>query len=65
MPSTIHIHENLAAPKPDWIQFWLLECRTPVQLMALARSFAAECQAKVPVRPLLAHALSGNEALLN
>ncbi len=26
----IHIHENLSAPKPDWIHFWLTECRTPL-----------------------------------
>jgi CelD/BcsL family acetyltransferase involved in cellulose biosynthesis len=60
----IHIHENLAAAQPDWIRFWLSECRTPVQLMALARRFAAECRALAGARPLLAHALAGNEAAL-
>jgi hypothetical protein len=56
----IHIHENLAAPQPDWIQFWLGECRTPAQLVALARQFPAECLARAAVRPLLAHALAGD-----
>lgn len=60
----IHIHENLAAPQPDWIRFWLGECRTPVQLVALARRFPAECRELAAARPLLAHALSGNEAAL-
>jgi len=60
----IHIHENLAAPQPDWIRFWLSECRTPVQLVALARQFPAECRALVAARPLLANALAGDEAAL-
>jgi hypothetical protein len=60
----IHIHENLAAPRADWIHFWLSECRTPVQLVALARRFAVECRALTPNRPLLVHALSGDEAAL-
>ena len=42
----IHIHENLAAPQPEWIRFWLGECRTPVQLVALARQFPVECRAR-------------------
>jgi hypothetical protein len=54
----IHIHENRAAPRAEWIRFWLTECRTPVQLIELARRFADEARALVTVRPLLMHALA-------
>jgi hypothetical protein len=57
----IHIHENIAAPRPDWIHFWLSECRTPVQLVVLARHFPTECRSASATRPLLALALSGDE----
>lgn len=60
----IHIHENLAAPQPDWIDFWLSECRTPVQLVALAGHFAPQCRALAAARPLLAVALAGDQAAL-
>jgi len=58
------MHENLAVPKPDWIHFWLCECRTPSQLVALARRFSAECRELTATRPLLAQALAGQEAAL-
>jgi hypothetical protein len=60
----IHIHENLAAPQPDWIRFWLFECRTPVQLVALAQRFTAECHELTAARPLLSHALAGDQPAL-
>ena len=60
----IHIHENRAAPRADWIRFWLTECRTPVQLVELVRRFTEEGRALVAVRPLLAHALTGDLATL-
>jgi hypothetical protein len=60
----IHIHENLDAPRPQWIRFWLSECRTPVQLVVLTHRFTAECRALLGARPLLAHALAGDEAKL-
>ena len=60
----IHIHENLDAPRPEWIRFWLSECRTPSQLVTLAHHFTAECPALTSERPLLAHALTGDEANL-
>jgi len=60
----IHIHENSAAPKPEWIRFWLSECRTPVQLVALARHFCTQTRELTSIRPLLRHALSGDEAAL-
>jgi hypothetical protein len=60
----IHIHENLSSPRPDWIRFWLLECRSPAQLLALARRFSAECVALTATRSLLAHALDANQTML-
>lgn len=60
----IHMHENLAAPQPDWIRFWLSEGRTAVQLVALARRFPSDCRALASARPLLTHALAGNEVAL-
>jgi hypothetical protein len=60
----IHIQENLAAPEPDWIRFWLCECRSPAQLVALARRFTADCQALTATRPLLTHALAESQSLL-
>jgi len=60
----IHILENRAAPRPEWIRFWLSECRTPSQLLELARRFAAECRALAAARSLLALALAGDQANL-
>jgi hypothetical protein len=60
----IHIHENIAAPRPEWVHFWLAECRSPTQLVALANRFPAECRAQAVTRPLLAHALTRNLAML-
>ena len=60
----IHIHENLASPRPEWIRFWLSECRTPSQLVELAQRFAIECRMLAGARPLLAHALAGDQAKL-
>lgn len=56
----IHIHENAATPTPEWIEFWVSECRTPVQLVALASRFPAECRALASIRPLLQIALHAN-----
>ncbi len=60
----IHMHENFAVPRPDWIRFWLSECRTPIQLVELGRRFPAECRALTSVRPLLNHALAGDRGAL-
>jgi hypothetical protein len=60
----IHIQENLVAPRPEWIQFWLCECRSATQLVSLARRFTDECRALTAVRPLLAYALAGQQAVL-
>jgi hypothetical protein len=60
----IHIHENLENPTADWIRFWLAECRTPVQLIALAVRFSAVCRGLSGARPLLELALAGNQTAL-
>jgi hypothetical protein len=60
----IHIQENLMTPRPDWIRFWLCECRNPAQLIALAYQFGAECRALAESRPLLAHALTRDRPLV-
>lgn len=60
----IHIRENLAAPRPDWIRFWLRECRTPVQLIRLANQFGDEALALSASRPLIVYALEANESPL-
>jgi hypothetical protein len=60
----IHIHENVAVPRPDWISFWLTECRAPAQLVALASGFPAECRDLTRVRPLLSHAAAAEQDAL-
>ncbi len=60
----IHIHENLAAPQPDWLRFWFSECRTPTELVMLARRFPAESRALSTSRPLLGLAMAGDTTAL-
>jgi hypothetical protein len=50
----IHYRENAVAPRPDWIAFWLTECRSPELLVELVCRFAAEAQALTSRRPVLA-----------
>jgi hypothetical protein len=50
---TIHHRENAAAPRADWIQFWLREARTPELLAELCRQFPSEAAALQNQRPLL------------
>jgi hypothetical protein len=57
---TIHHRENAAAPRADWIEFWLREALTPELLHDLALRFPAETRALLPVRPLLTHAFTGD-----
>ena len=54
----IHYRENAAAPRPDWIDFWVLECRSPELLVELIRRFPTEARTLSPRRPLLAAAQS-------
>jgi len=55
----IHYRENAAAPRPDWIEFWLHEARSPELLAELAQRFPAEARAQSNRRPLLQLAFSG------
>jgi hypothetical protein len=55
----IHYRENAAAPRPDWIEFWLHEARSPELLAELAQRFPAEARAQSSRRPLLQLAFSG------
>jgi hypothetical protein len=56
----IHHRENAAAPRADWVRFWLREARTPELLCDLAARFPAETRALQSIRPLLAHAVTGD-----
>ena len=55
----IHYRENAAAPRSDWIEFWLHEARSPELLAELAQRFPAEARAQSNRRPLLQLAFSG------
>ena len=57
---TIHHRENAAAPRADWIAFWLHEARTPELLRDLAASFPDEVRALQSARPLLTHAVTSD-----
>ena len=57
---TIHHRENAAAPRADWIAFWLHEARTPELLRDLTASFPNEVRAGQSARPLLTHAITGD-----
>ncbi len=59
-----HYFENQKRPKPAQIRFWFQELRTPELLVELARRYPAICQRLIKERPLLAHAHSGESALL-
>jgi hypothetical protein len=50
---TIHHRENAASPRPDWIEFWLLEARTPELIIALCDDFPAHAAVLHERRPLL------------
>jgi hypothetical protein len=55
----IHYRENNAAPRPDWISFWLLQARTPELLQELAQRFPDQAEQQARRRPLLRLAISG------
>jgi hypothetical protein len=60
----IHHRENGANPRPDWIEFWLAEARTPELLAQLVQRFPNEARAQASRRPLLHLAfLDESEAL--
>ncbi len=55
-------NRNRAAAALD--HFWLRQLRTPELLIEVARAHAALCRRLAGVRPLLAHASTGNTAAL-
>lgn len=56
----IHYEENKEKPTPDFIRFWLLEARSPEQLVHLAVRFPAEAAELAVRRPLLGVAAAGD-----
>jgi hypothetical protein len=56
----IHYEENKENPTPDFIRFWLLEARSPEQLVHLAERFPAEVVELASRRPLLGVAAAGD-----
>jgi hypothetical protein len=59
-----HYFQHRNNPKPAQVKFWLKELRTPELLIELARANAALCRRLAAVRPLLAHAATGNATAL-
>jgi len=60
----IHYRENGGTPRPNWIEFWLRQARTPELLAELAHRFPAEVHAQSARPPLLGLAMRGElEAL--
>ena len=49
----IHYRENQAAPRADWIDFWLREARSQELLAELVTRFPAQSSAQTQHRPLL------------
>jgi hypothetical protein len=59
-----HYHATGTQPTPDRIRFWLAEARTPERLVELSRRFPVEARTLASARPLLAHAIAGDLAVL-
>jgi hypothetical protein len=55
---------NVNSATPEQVAFWLRELRTPRLLLEAAERFPDTCQHAVGSRPLLSHALAGDEAAL-
>jgi len=55
------IYKAPADPPEDQIRFWLLECRTPELLIALAEKYPETAQTLSLQRPLLTQASTGRE----
>jgi hypothetical protein len=55
-----HYHQHHASPTAERIRFWLCEFRTAERLSELVARFPSETQALLAVRPLLAHAITGD-----
>jgi hypothetical protein len=56
----IHYTENLSTPTNDWIQFWLLETRSPEMLVEICARFPEETGQLLKSRPLLSTAIDRN-----
>ena len=61
----IHSRENSAAPRTDWLEFWLREGRSPELLAELTERFPEEARAQSARRPLLRLAFSGDSEALD
>ncbi len=59
-----HHFARRADPNPEQIAFWFRELRTPSLLVEAARSWPDAARLFLSVRPLLQHALSGDESAL-
>ena len=59
-----HYFGNRDAANPDQVRFWLREMRTPSLLIDIARNSPSAARETLPDRPLLAHALEGNDDAL-
>jgi hypothetical protein len=60
----IHYRENGDQPTPEWLRFWLMECRSPELLLELLARFPRERRELASTRPLLTEATAGNLAAL-
>jgi hypothetical protein len=57
-------YANRSNPTNDQVRFWLLEMRTPRLLNTISHSFQETAEDLQPRRPLLTHAISGDERQL-
>jgi hypothetical protein len=56
--------ENRKVPRPELIDFWLLEMRTLELLIEITERYVHEARKRMNLRPLLRHALAGDAAAL-
>lgn len=61
---SIHYRENHTEPRPDFIEFWLCEIRSPELLREVVNRFPAEANALLERRPLLALTNGADDAVL-
>jgi hypothetical protein len=59
-----HFFQNRKTPTAGKVRFWLAELRTPELLIEVARAHPRVCSRLMATRPLLALAVSGQEATL-
>jgi hypothetical protein len=60
----IHYRENGAVPRPEWVEFWLQQARSPELLAELAQRYPNEARAQFSHRPLLRLAFAGQSEAL-